>query len=126
MTTSFDSARCREVDRRWCRDNGFPPNRFFRSTDDEQVIYLLTLRGRGGDFPLNRSSLDYLASREGVTGIVVLAEADLSQVALFPVGDVASRLVAVPPRDGKMGPYWWLLDNGEPARGLADADAAPF
>ena len=49
-----------------------------------------------------------------MTGFVVFAERDLTQVASIPVAEIAGRLANRPARDGDYGPYWWLDEAGNP------------
>ena len=105
---------------------GFPPNRFFVSIDDEQVIFLVVTRSLGSQsFALNYTSLEYLTSKPTLKGFVVLAEPDLTPVATFAASTMKRRLADVPTKAGDLGPYWWLDEAGEPTGSFGNY-ASPF
>jgi len=118
----IDLADYREVDPAWCRQQGFPPNRFY--TDGEAMLLVVKASTSSGDYALNQKALDHLAAKRPDTGLVVLADSSMVPVAVVPVKEMAERLRDHPPRDGRFGPYWWVNATGHLAGGGGFAD--PF
>jgi len=55
--------------------------------------------------------VDALRTQKIEGGIVVLSRSDgarRSVVTVRPVADVVTMLDGIPPREGPLGPYWWL------------------
>ena len=70
------------------------------------------------EYALSQARLDrlYAAERDGrVTfGYVVLAKWERAKrvvVHIRPVAEVVAELDGIPPREGPLGPYWWMNAN---------------
>lgn len=99
------------------------PNQLARyDQDDTTTGVLVVMRGRGKDFAVGANGLKYLlkAEQEGRinTGYVVLAQANGGRpeyIAAEKAVVVHERLRDYPPRDGQLGPYWWISNDFLPA-----------
>jgi hypothetical protein len=123
-TVIFDPHKCHEVDRKWCRDKGFRPNRLW--VDTETDTYFLQTTGRVVDrrpgfweqdeddgfdryrvvWQLNSKAFDLL------NGMVLPCFVVVGQL-LIPVSDdLRIELELAYPRTGRYGEFYWLNRDG--------------
>ena len=82
---------------------------------------------------MGANGLEYLmkAEQEGRinTGYVVLAQANGTRpefIAAEKAAVVHERLRDYPPREGQLGPYWWITVDFMPAMSMKLSPNAPF
>jgi hypothetical protein len=110
------------------------PNQLGRLDQDGTTTGVLVVsRGRGQDFALGVNGFEYLikAEQEGriTTGYVVLAQANGGRpefIAAEKAAVVHERLRAYAPREGQLGPYWWITADFMPAVTMKLSPNAPF
>jgi hypothetical protein len=86
------------------------------------------------EYALSKNGLDYLNNalhdHKIADAIVVTARWDGAKqivVCKKPVGEVVASLEGVPPRDGPLGPYWWMNADLTPfTRSSPEDDYTPF
>ena len=116
------------------RELGIHPNQVWHH-GKTRCGALVVMKSRNyEEFALSKAGLDYLVAahkeRRINAGHVVLAcwrSGKPAVVASKPAGDVAALLADVPPRDGPLGPYWWVRADLTPdGNRVLDAAEVPF
>ena len=110
------------------------PNQLGRLDQDGTTAgAVIVVRGRGQDFALGVNGLEYVvkAEQEGRinAGYVVLAQANGRRpeyIAAEKAAVVHERLRAYAPREGQLGPYWWITADFRPAMTMKLSPNPPF
>jgi len=70
------------------------------------------------EFAVAKAGVDYVftAEQEGRidTGYVVLLERNEQVIRVIPVREIVAALEGTPPRQGRLGEYWWFNADGTP------------
>jgi hypothetical protein len=100
---------------------GVTPNELWHNASTATGALVVKKSNRYAEYALSQAGLDYLVTKlqaEKIqAGIVVLARSDgarRSVVTIRCVAGVVAMLDGIPPREGPLGPYWWLNPDGTP------------
>jgi len=118
---------------------GVWPNELWHNNAEGAGALVVPKSRRYAEYPVSKAGLDYVVdavqSKKITTGYVGLRNGSGALVACQPVLIVASMLQHAPPRDGRLGPYWWVredltLDHRDGTspygRELATSEEMPF
>jgi hypothetical protein len=74
--------------------------------------------GQYAEYARSKVALDHLHDAVRAerlrSGNIVLVKRDGTVILIKPVTEMFAELSAIPCRDGRLGPYWWLNANGTP------------
>jgi hypothetical protein len=115
------------------------PNHMFYDADQKTGVLVVMQSRSGADYALAKQGLSYLKTAQDkggkvIQGYVVLADGDLDNptfVRQNTLDNVIKGLNGEPPREGRMGPYWWLtatmeVIKQERATAPVEASRTPF
>jgi hypothetical protein len=102
---------------------GISPNELRFHEEINAGALLVRKSTKYAEYALSKNGLDYLSKalrdHKITEAIVVLARWEGAKqivVCIRPVGEVVASLEGVPPRDGPLGPYWWMTADLTPFR----------
>jgi hypothetical protein len=125
----------------WCtfsRDKtkalGIFPNQLWHNAETCAGVLVVIKPKNYEEYPLSKAGLDYLVAAHqeqripaGEVALVSRHNGKLSVVAAKPVTTVAAALTGIPPRDGALGPYWWVRADLTPdGPRVLNAEDTPF
>jgi hypothetical protein len=118
-TFSFDDPHWRPFAREKLDMLHVTPNELWFNTTTKAGALIVKQSGQYAEFAISKAGLDHLhdAVRAGriVAGCIVLVQRDSGAVVLVKdVIEVVADLNGRSPRDGRLGPYWWLNADGTP------------
>jgi hypothetical protein len=121
---------------RWHADRGRYGTNLLYHNAEARIGVVVVKRSQGGeDFALSKAALNQLYDAEQAQriaeGYVVLAcgsNGSLEFLTAERIEPVYRRLYSVPPREGRLGEYWWLDKRLHLAGSVAISDLpdAPF
>ena len=119
----FSDARWHRFSQQRTQNLGVAPNELW-SHAEAKLGALVVRESKYPEFAVSKTGLEYLQTvvRDGkiTDGFVVLARWNDEILAMKSVAEVAAALVKVPPRTGRLGPYWWHHPD------LVPCDQHPF
>jgi hypothetical protein len=94
------------------------PNELWFNSSTKSGALVVRQSGQYAEYALSKIGLDHLhdAVRAGkvTTGNIVLVKRGGTVILIRPVTEMAADLNDIPPRDGRLGLYWWLNADGTP------------
>jgi hypothetical protein len=112
MTINFNDPAWRPFARDWLEKHKIVPHELRQNTVTQQGVLIVRQSNKYAEYALGETGLDYLhnAVKAGKCpqGYVVLIDRKRNVVGYKPVSEVVALLLGITPRDGSLGPYWWL------------------
>ena len=100
---------------------GVTPNQLWSNSHTTAGALVVKKSNSYAEYALSQAGIDYLfkalRAQRIRAGVVVLVRSDVARRAVVtekPVADVVAMLNGIAPRDGPLGPYWWLNPDGSP------------
>jgi hypothetical protein len=94
------------------------PNELWFNASTNSGALVVRQSGQYAEYALSKAGLDHLndAVQAGKlrAGNIVLVKRDGTVILIKPVTEMFTELSAIPPRDGRLGLYWWLNADGTP------------
>jgi hypothetical protein len=94
------------------------PNELWFNASTNSGALVVRQSGQYAEYALSKAGLDHLhdAVQDGklAAGFIVLVQRDRTVVLVKDVAKMVGDLNGLPPREGYLGPYWWLNADGTP------------